>query len=187
MVVVSRCKWAQSITDAEYLAYHDTEWGSPVRSNEELFELLTLEGAMAGLSWLTILRKRKFYRQEFANFDINSVAKMKTSHIERIIQNGNVVKHRGKIKSVIINANAFLSMIDEFGSISAYFDSMLKDTNVEDLAITTAPTSDVATTISKNLKKRGFSFVGPTTVQSFLQAAGFFKCHDEFCFRRKGM
>lgn len=184
-MVVSRCKWAQNITDPEYLEYHDTEWGSPVRSDESLFELLTLEGAMAGLSWLIILRKRKYYRNEFANFDINMVAKMTQLDVEKILHRGNIVNHSGKIKSVIVNANALLDLIEEFGSISSYFNTMLKDTNVCDLAITTAPVSNIATKISKDLKKRGFTFVGPTTVQSFLQAAGFFHCHDEFCFRNK--
>ena len=182
-MTVSRCKWAQTIKDEEYLEYHDTVWGTPVRDDRSLFELLTLEGAMAGLSWLTILKKRNHYRREYHNFDVEKVCSMSLKDLDKILARGNVVKHNGKINSVVVNASACKDLIDEFGSISRYFEEMLDGENTSDLSITTAPVSDIARTISKNLKKRGFSFVGPTTVQSFLQASGFFKCHDSQCFR----
>ena len=184
-MTVSRCKWAQNIKDTEYLEYHDKEWGTPVRDDRSLFELLTLEGAMAGLSWLTILKKRNHYRREYKNFDIEKVSHMTQKELEQILVRGDVVKHGGKIRSVVVNACACKDLIEEYGSIAKYFEDMLDGEDVSDLSITTAPVSEVAKSISKNLKKRGFSFVGPTTVQSFLQATGFFQCHDEECFRYK--
>ena len=138
---------------------------------------------MAGLSWLTILKKRQHYRNEFYNFEISKVASMTDSDAVKILSNGLVVKHIGKIRSVLANANACLDLISEFGSLATYFDSVLECTDTTDLSITTAPVSEIATMISKNLKKRGFKFVGPTTIQSFLQASGFFQAHDIQCFR----
>jgi len=185
-MTVSRCKWAQNIKDQEYLEYHDKEWSTSVRDDRSIFELLTLEGAMAGLSWLTILKKRNSYRREYKDFDIGKVSKMTEKDAQEIFTRGDVVKHSGKIKSVIINANACVDLIAEYGSLAAYFDDMLEGEDTTDLTVTTAPVSDIAKSISKDLKKRGFSFVGPTTVQSFLQASGFFQSHDNQCFRYKG-
>jgi DNA-3-methyladenine glycosylase I len=154
-----------------------------VRDDRSLFELLCLEGAMAGLSWLTILKKRRGYREEFFGFHIDRIIKMTVSDIQEILNRGRVVKHFGKVKSVITNAHAVQKLLMEHRSLHAYFACMLGDTNVHDLEITTSPVSQVAITISKDLKRRGFVFVGPTTIQSFLQAAGLFQCHDTKCFR----
>ena len=133
-----RCKWTESITDEEYLKYHDEEWSEPLTEDRDLFELLCLEGAQAGLSWLTILKKRKNYRKVFCDFDLEKVGKLGDKNIQNILEKGGVVKHSGKIKSVITNAIACKKVISEFGSLLTYFKSFLGGIDIHDPTVTQA-------------------------------------------------
>ena len=180
---MKRCKWTAAITDEEYLRYHDEEWSEPLTDDRDLFELLSLEGAQAGLSWQTILKKRTNYRKCFINFDLEKVGKLRKKDIAKILDQGGVVKHSGKIKSVISNAIAFKKVINEFGSLHEYFQFYLNDVDVFDPLVTQTPISPASTMISKDMKKRGFNFVGPTVIQAFLQASGLYKAHDSGCFK----
>jgi DNA-3-methyladenine glycosylase I len=136
MPEIQRCKWTSRITDEEYLKYHDEEWSEPHTDDRALFELLCLEGAQAGLSWQTILKKRKNYRRVFHNFHIDSLLTLGDSDLNTILSSGGVVKHFGKIKSVVQNAAASKKIIKEFGTLYAYFSSFLTDINVSDPSIT---------------------------------------------------
>jgi DNA-3-methyladenine glycosylase I len=167
--------------------YHDTEWGVPEHDDRRLFELLTLEGAQAGLSWTTILRKREGYRAAFAGFDPHVVAEFTEHDIERLVADPAIVRHRGKIASTVNNARALLAVQEEFGSFDAYVwgfvDGTPRVSNYDDLAQLPASTAE-STALSKDLKRRGFRFVGPTTVYAFMQAAGLADDHVAGCFRR---
>ncbi len=184
----TRCWWHGN--QEGYLEYHDNEWGHPVTNDTRLFEKICLEGFQSGLSWLTILRKRENFRKAFANFDINKVAKFDDNDIERLVLDAGIVRHRGKIVSTINNANRALELQNEFGSLAAYFWSFEpgKDQRPEKMTIEWAfanTFSDVSTKISKDLKKRGWSFVGPTTVYAFMQAMGLVNDHIEGCHCRE--
>ena len=182
--MVNRCKWCEKITDEEYLQYHDDEWsGEPLQSDRDVFELLCLEGAQSGLSWKTILKKRLKYKEVYSNFNIVSCADMTQKDLDRILDSGSVVRHKGKIKSVVVNATASKLIVQEFGSLFKYFEHMLEGVDCSSLQISQVPVSEASTKISKDLKKRGFAFVGPTTVQAFLQASGLFRAHDSHCFK----
>lgn len=183
---LARCWWPGD--DAEYLRYHDEEWGTPVVDDTRLFEKICLEGFQAGLSWLTILRKRENFRATFAGFDIAKVAAFTKTDVERLVGDAGIIRHRGKINSTINNANKALELQQEVGSLAAYFWSYEAAANAERPAKITKETipalTPTSTALSKDLKKRGWSFVGPTTVYAFMQAMGMVNDHVEGCFCR---
>jgi len=174
-----RCSWCVGHDD--YVAYHDTEWGFPVGDDRRLFEKLCLEGFQSGLSWLTILRKREAFRRSFAGFDFKKIACFGPRHVERMLQDASIVRHRGKLESAIENARRALLLVDELGSIAAYFWRF--ETEPETLP-TPRTTSPEAVALSKDLKKRGWTFVGPTTTYAFMQAMGLVNDHLEGCAAR---
>ena len=174
-----RCWWGESTPD--YVAYHDDEWGYGVTSDHRLFEKLCLEGFQSGLSWLTILRKRDNFRAAFAGFDPRLVADFDENDVDRLLNDAGIVRHQGKIRSTINNASRALEMIDEFGSIAAY---MWPHATFGDAPTEIPPTTPTSTAISKDLKKRGWTFVGPTTVYAFMQAMGLVNDHIEGCWVR---
>jgi DNA-3-methyladenine glycosylase I len=183
-----RCWWAGQAAD--YAAYHDDEWGRPVADDRRLFEKLCLEGFQSGLSWLTILRKRDNFRAAFAGFDFERVARFGARDVTRLLGDAGIVRHRGKIESTINNARQACKLAGEFGSLAAYFWRYEPDpatrprrmTRRELLALTSTPES---ATLSKDLKRRGFSFVGPTTAYAFMQAMGLVNDHLEGCHARQ--
>ena len=175
-----RCSWGASTPD--YVAYHDTEWGFGVADDHRLFEKLCLEGFQSGLSWLTILRKRENFRAGFAGFDPLLVADFDEADVDRLLADAGIVRHQGKIRSTINNASRALEMINEFGSIAAY---MWPHATFEPPPTTVQPFTPTSTAISKDLKKRGWSFVGPTTVYAFMQAMGLVNDHAEGCWVRE--
>ena len=185
---VTRCAWHGNLPD--YLHYHDHEWGRPVTDDRRLFEKLCLEGFQSGLSWLTILRKRENFRAAFDNFEFARVAAYTDADVERLMANAGIVRHRGKIVSTINNAGRALDMVEEAGSLAAWFWKFEpgpdERPSVVDLAHLRAnPTTAVSVRISKELKKRGWSFVGPTTVYAFMQAMGLVNDHIEGCVCRQ--
>lgn len=181
----NRCAWANG--DALYEKYHDEEWGVAIHDDRLLFEFLCLEGAQAGLSWITILRKRENYRILFANFDAEKLAKFTDEELEEILLNPGIIRNRLKVFSVRQNALAFLEVQKEFGSFKEYIWSFVKhktiDNKVKDLRSIPAQTKE-SEAMSKALKKRGFKFVGATICYAFMQAAGLVNDHVETCFRR---
>jgi DNA-3-methyladenine glycosylase I len=182
---LERCWWAGS--DPLMVAYHDDEWGRLSGDEKHLFEMLTLEGAQAGLSWQTILRKRDGYRRAFAGFDVDKIARFDDADRARLMNDASIVRNRAKIDSTIGNARAFLAVAREFGSFRAYLDTIvpmpparLPQTAEPGTLPTTTPVSDA---LSKDLRKRGFRFVGSTIVYSFMQATGLVDDHLPSCFR----
>ena len=185
---VVRCFWHGNLPD--YLHYHDHEWGRPVADDRRLFEKICLEGFQSGLSWLTILRKRENFREAFAGFDFDKVAAFTDKDVERLLGNAGIIRHRGKIVSTINNARRAIELRGEFGSLARYFWSHEPGTaerpDVFDFAHLRAnPTTPASVRISKDLKKRGWTFVGPTTVYAFMQAMGLVNDHIEGCYCRK--
>ncbi|WP_337266196.1 DNA-3-methyladenine glycosylase I [Oryzifoliimicrobium ureilyticus] len=183
----ARCHWHGNLPD--YLRYHDEEWGWPVSSDIRLFEKLCLEGFQSGLSWLTILRKRENFRAAFSGFDFEKVALFDDADIDRLVADAGIIRHRGKIVSTINNARRALELREEFGSLAHYFWSFEPASSqrpaVVDRAVLLAnPTTPISVQISKDLKKRGWTFVGPTTVYAFMQAMGLVNDHIEGCFCR---
>ena len=182
-----RCAWAGD-SSQNYIEYHDTEWGVPVRDDQVQFEFLTLEGAQAGLSWSTILNKRDGYRKLFADFDVQKVARFTPKRIDKILQDPAIVRNRLKVESTVSNAKAFIAVQKEFGSFSDYIwgfvdgkpiqNRFKKDSEVP----ATSPESDA---LSKDLKKRGFRFVGSTIMYAHMQATGLVNDHITGCFRHK--
>jgi DNA-3-methyladenine glycosylase I len=186
----SRCWWAGS--DPLYLRYHDDEWGQPVTDDSRLFEKICLEGFQAGLSWLTILRKRDAFRRAFADFDISRVARFGARDINRLLGDTGIVRHRGKIESAINNARRAEMLMDEFGSLAAYVWQWEPDAKSRPRRITKAALIDLAVTpeskaLSKDLKGRGWTFVGPTTIYAFMQAVGLVNDHIDGCVSRDGV
>jgi len=182
---VERCAWVP-LDDPLYLAYHDEEWGVAVRDDRTLFELLNLEGAQAGLSWSTILRKRDGYRIAFAGWDIEAIARFGERDVERLLSDAGIVRHRGKIESVIGNARATLALDGPLTELLWSF--VGGETTVNEwrtVAEVPAQTPE-STAMSKELKRRGFRFTGPTTCYAFMQAAGLVNDHVLDCFRRTG-
>ena len=179
-----RCAWAGD--DPLMVAYHDDEWGTPSHDDRHLFEMLTLEGAQAGLSWSTILRKREGYRRAFAGFDAAKVARFTAQDVERLMQDEGIVRNRGKIASAIVNAQAVEEARREFGSFDAFIwglaDGAPRVNAPRTPADVPAQTPQSAA-MSKALKKRGFRFVGPTTCYAFMQAVGMVDDHVARCFR----
>ena len=184
MKPIIRCSWCGD--DPLYVRYHDEEWGVPVHDDRTLFEFLVLEGAQAGLSWLTILRRREGYRRAFAQFSAEKVAKFGAADIERLVGDASIIRNRAKIRATIGNARAFLEVQEEFGAFDAYIWRFVEGRplrnawrRLEDIPAMT-PLSE---TISKDLKSRGFRFVGPTIVYAHMQATGMVNDHLIDCFR----
>lgn len=177
---IPRCSWGTS--DDKYISYHDEEWGMPTTRDAALFEKVCLEGFQAGLSWLTILRKRPDFRRVFDDFDIDRVARFSGRNIERLLRDATIVRHRGKIESTINNAKRAVEMRDEFGSLSGYFWNF--EPRRRACPDPMPAKTDVSTAISKDLKKRGWTFVGPTTMYAFMQAMGLVNDHAKGCAAR---
>jgi DNA-3-methyladenine glycosylase I len=168
------------------LAYHDEEWGVPSHDDRHLFELLTLEGAQAGLSWSTILRKREGYRAAFAGFDPSAVAGFTERDVERLLGDPGIVRNRGKVESAITNARRVLEVQDERGSLDAYLWDFVDGVPIRNRWRTLGELpaeTPLSRDLSKDLKRRGFRFVGPTTVYAFMQAVGMVSDHTVDCFR----
>jgi DNA-3-methyladenine glycosylase I len=184
---VTRCKWAEGVS-LDYIEYHDKEWGVPVFNDQVQFEFLILEGAQAGLSWSTILNKREGYRKAFAGFDPQKVARFTEKRIEKLLQNPGIVRNRLKVNSAVTNARAFLAVQEEFGSFSKYIWDFVggrpiqnrfeKDSDIP-------ATSRESDALSKDLKSRGFKFVGSTIMYAHMQATGLVNDHVVGCFRYK--
>lgn len=173
-----RCRWCAASPD--YLAYHDTEWGFPVADDRRLFEKLCLEGFQSGLSWRTILAKRENFRAAFHNFEIDRVARFTARDVERLLGDAGIVRHRGKIEAVINNAQRARELIAAEGSLAAYV-WRYEPTPAERPTPQIVSTSPASIAMSKDLKKRGWAFVGPTTVYAFMQAMGLVNDHAEDC------
>ncbi len=177
-----RCRWTSAAP--EFLDYHDKEWGYPVKDDIRLFEKLCLESFQSGLSWRTILAKRDNFRHAFAGFDFNKIATFNDSDISRLLEDTGIVRHRGKIEAAINNAARATEMVAQEGSLAAFF--WRYEPAPESLDTPqTASTSDVSKTLSKELKKRGWKFVGPTTVYAFMQATGLINDHAVGCVMRE--
>ncbi|MDC3188704.1 DNA-3-methyladenine glycosylase I [Pseudoalteromonas elyakovii] len=181
-----RCPWLD-ISKEDYVAYHDQEWGVPLYDDHRLFEFITLESAQAGLSWYTILKKRDGYRSAFKNFVVEEVAKMTEDDVERLIQFEGIIRNRAKITATINNAQRFIEIQKEFGSFSNYQwqfvggKPLVNDLDkLEDYPAIT----EASTAFAKDLKKRGFKFLGPTTVYAHMQACGMVNDHSNDCFRK---
>jgi len=184
---LQRCPWSQGI-DPAYQRYHDEEWGVPVRDDRVHFEFLVLESAQAGLSWWTILRKRDGYRRAFAEFDAVKVARFTPRTIERLMQDASIVRNRQKIEAAVANARAFLKIQKEFGSFDRYVWEFVGGKPIVNRwrkPGDVPPTSTVSDTLSKDLKARGFKFVGSTIVYAHLQATGLINDHLVTCYRYK--
>lgn len=183
--MVKRCSWCGD--DALYVKYHDEEWGVPQYDDYNLFEFLMLEGAQAGLAWITILRKREGYRAAFANFDAQKVARFSDSQLNTLLQNPAIVRNRLKVYSARQNARAFLKVQEEWGTFATYMWHFLDGKPLQNrpAGMSDVPASTpVSDTISKDLKKRGFNFVGSTIVYAYMQATGMVNDHTAACFRR---
>jgi len=180
---MERCAWAG--TDAENVRYHDEEWGRPVTDDNRLFEKLCLEGFQSGLSWLTILKKRPQFRKQFKNFDIRKVSRMTDADVERLLQDAGIIRHRGKIVSTINNAARALEIQKEFGSLAAYIWRFEPDERAApEIRGSLESETEASRALSKDLRKRGWSFVGPTTCYAFMQAMGLVNDHYGHCFAR---
>lgn len=184
---VTRCKWAEGV-GLNYIEYHDTEWGVPVHDDRTQFEFLILEGAQAGLSWSTILNKRDGYRKLFAEFDVEKVARFTKKRVEKLLLNPSIVRNRLKVESTVSNAKAFIAVQEEFSSFSDYIWGFVDGRTIQnkfkkdsDIPATSAE-SDA---LSKDLKKRGFRFVGSTIMYAHMQATGLVNDHVVACFRHK--
>jgi DNA-3-methyladenine glycosylase I len=183
---MKRCDWLTD--DGAYITYHDTEWGVPVHDDNKLFEMLILEGTQAGLSWLTVLKKRENYREAYEGFDPVKIAQWDQEKIESLLKNSGIIRNRLKVKAARTNAQAYLQAAKEFGSFDTYIWSFVGTNpignswkNLKEIPATT-PESD---TMSKELKKRGFKFVGSTICYAFMQAVGMVNDHTVDCFRYK--
>jgi len=182
-----RCFWGDS--PPEYAAYHDHEWGRPMADDCRLFEKICLEGFQAGLSWLTILRKRENFRAAFAGFDFERVARFAASDVDRLLGDTGIVRHRGKIESVINNARRAIDLTEEAGSLAAFFwrhepAAKTRPRRLDLPALRAMSTTPESVALSKELKRRGWTFVGPTTVYAFMQAMGLVNDHLDGCFCR---
>lgn len=183
---MKRCDWAEA--SPLEIEYHDTEWGVPSHDDRHLFEMLTLEGAQAGLSWSTILAKRAGYRRAFAGFDPARVARFTAAKVEKLLADPGIVRHRGKIESTIANAQAVLEVQGQFGALAEFLWQVVDGKPVQNRwrQLTQVPAETAASrTLSKLLKERGFRFVGPTTCYAFMQAVGMVNDHLVSCFRHK--
>lgn len=179
-----RCGWCKG--DSLYEAYHDEEWGVPVKNDDLLFEFLVLETFQAGLSWITILKRRENFRKAFDNFDYQKIAKYQEPKILKLLQNEGIIRNKLKVRATVSNAQAYIDVQKEFGTFSEYLWQFVKGVSVKNKVLNykeapaNTPTSDA---ISKDLKKRGFKFVGSTIVYAFMQATGLVNDHEIECFR----
>ena len=181
---ILRCAWHGN--DDFYRRYHDEEWGRPVNDDRRLFEKICLEGFQSGLSWLTILRKRENFRAAFDGFDFHLIARYGEADVERLLGNAGIVRHRGKIESTINNARRAIALVEEAGSLATFFwgfepGSDERPHRLDWATLRAMPTTPTSTRLSKELKKRGWTFVGPTTVYAFMQAMGMVNDHIEGC------
>ena len=182
----TRCAWAGS--DPLYQRYHDTEWGVPLHGDRKLFEFLVLEGAQAGLSWITVLRKRAAYRRAFDGFDYRKVAEYGEDRIRELMDDAGIIRNRLKIESAVRNARAFLRVREEFGTFDRYIWGFVDGRPLQNRwkSMKELPAqTPLAETISKDLKKRGFNFVGPTIIYAHMQATGMVNDHTTDCFRHE--
>src|SRR5690606_11861188 len=180
----TRCGWA-TVNDQLYIDYHDNEWGKPVFDDNILFEFLVLESFQAGLSWITILRKRENFRQAFDNFNYQKIAKYGDKKITQLLQNEGIIRHRGKIEATINNAQKFIDIQKEFGSFSTYLWNFVNHTPIKNQfrSLDEIPAkTNLSEQIAKDLKKRGFKFMGATTVYAYMQAVGLVNDHILGCF-----
>ena len=185
---VTRCVWCRATP--HYQHYHDHEWGYPVDSDTRLFEKICLEGFQAGLSWLTILNKREGFRAAFAGFDMDKVATFDDADVKRLVLDAGIVRHRGKIVSTINNAQKAIALRQEFGSLATYFwrfepEAITRPSQITRQTLSGITTSPESIALSKDLRKRGWSFVGPTTMYAFMQAMGLVNDHLEGCHARE--
>jgi DNA-3-methyladenine glycosylase I len=182
----TRCSWCG--TEPLYVEYHDTEWGVPLRDEQELFEFLVLETFQAGLSWITVLRKRENFRKVFDNFDYKKIALYDEEKIAELLQDAGIIRNKLKVRATISNALAFMQIQNEFGSFSKYIWGFINDipiqNNIKSMSEIKA-TSETSDKLSKDLKKRGFKFVGPTVIYAHMQATGMVNDHTIDCFRHK--
>jgi len=189
-VLDARCHWCGE--DPLYTAYHDAEWGFPVGDDRRLFEKICLEGFQSGLSWITILRKREAFREAFEGFEIERVARMDGGAVTRLLGNAAIVRHRGKIESTLNNAQRARELAEEFGSLAAYFwrwepPAAARPRKLTRAVLATLATSPESVALAKDLKQRGWSFVGPTTIYAFMQAMGLVNDHEHDCATRAGV
>jgi DNA-3-methyladenine glycosylase I len=185
---MKRCWWCG--TDPLYVQYHDEEWGKPVRDDRRLFEKICLEGFQAGLSWLTILRKRDNFRAAFSDFKFDTVARYTSKDVTRLLKDEGIIRHRGKIESTINNAQRAIDLRKEEGSLAEYFwrwqpQQSSRPKRITQDVLKTMATTPESTALSKDLRKRGWTFVGPTTVYAFMQAMGLVNDHVDECSFRK--
>ena len=182
----TRCSWCGN--DPLYVKYHDTEWGVPLRDEQKLFEFLVLETFQAGLSWITVLRKRENFRKVFDNFDYKKIALYDEEKIAELLQDAGIIRNKLKVRATISNAVAFMQIQNEFGSFSKYIWGFVNDiplqNNIKSISEIKA-TSETSDSLSKDLKKRGFKFVGPTVIYAHMQATGMVNDHTIDCFRHK--
>lgn len=186
MAEIKRCGWCEG--DPLYEAYHDHEWGVPVLDDETLFEFLTLETFQAGLSWITVLRKRNNFRKAFDNFDYRKIAQYKDAKVTELMQNAGIIRNQMKIRAAVTNAREFMKIQDEFGSFSRYIWQFVDGAPIQNEIkdYTKAPaTTELSDRLSKDLKKRGFKFVGSTVIYAHMQATGMVNDHQVDCFRHK--
>ena len=181
-----RCQWCG--TDELYVKYHDEDWGVPVHDDRKHFEMLILEGAQAGLSWITVLRKRENYKKAFDNFDVKKVARYTEKRIEKLLQNAGIIRNKSKVRSAVSNAKAFIEVQKEFGSFDKYIWQFVdnkpivsKWKKMSDIPVTSIESD----TLSKDLKKRGFKFVGSTIIYAHMQSIGMINDHTTDCYRYK--
>lgn len=185
--ITCTCPWLDT-SKADYVKYHDEEWGVPVLDDNKMFEYLVLESAQAGLSWYTILKRRDGYRRAFANFDVDKVAKFTLADEERLVLDASIIRHKGKIAATVNNAKCFKAIQKEFGSFVNYIWSFINNkvqvSNINELS-DYAATSPISDALSKDLKKHGFKFVGSTTIYAHLQASGLINDHSNNCKRKQ--
>ena len=174
-----RCNWATDVEEI-YVKYHDEEWGIPTHDDRKLFEMLVLESFQAGLSWITILKKRENFKKAFDNFDVVKVANYDENKVNELRENAGIIRHKGKINAAIKNAQAFIEIQDEFGSFDEYIWGFTEGKIIKAEFLTE---SDLSKRISKDLKKRGMSFVGPTIIYSYLESIGIIDNHQQNCFK----
>jgi DNA-3-methyladenine glycosylase I len=185
--MLNRCKWCEDTFD-QYIRYHDEEWGVPVRDDKKQFEFLVLESAQAGLSWSTILKKREGYRRAFANFDVEKVARFDEQKVQNLLENPEIIRNELKIRSAINNAQRFIEIQEEFGSFCNYIWDFVDGTPIQNewQNLSNIPaTTKLSDKLSKDIKKRGFKFLGSTTIYAHMQATGLVNDHEVSCFRHK--
>ena len=175
----NRCSWV-NLNEEIYVKYHDEEWGIPTHDDQELFEMLVLESFQAGLSWITILKKRENFKKAFDNFDVEKVANYDENKVEELRLNEGIIRHKGKITSAINNAKVFIEIQEEFGSFDEYIWGFNDEKIIKAEYLTE---SDLSKDISKDLKKRGMKFVGPTIIYSYLESIGIIDNHEKNCFK----